>query len=125
MEPIKLAEELGKAILASAAYQNYLQRKEVLANDVVAGGLLAAYQKKQWQFAAIQKDKPLTPEQSRELQNDYEQLQNHPVIGAYLAAREDVEELLSAVNAALARTTGMETGMGCSGCRSNCRGSCS
>ena len=76
MEPIKLAEELGKAILASAAYQNYLQRKEVLANDVVAGGLLAAYQKKQWQFAAIQKDKPLTPEQSRR-QNDYDSA-NHP-----------------------------------------------
>ncbi|MCR3922089.1 MAG: YlbF family regulator, partial [Firmicutes bacterium] len=74
-----------------------------------------------------QQGEKITPEQMDQLRLQQQQMLDNPEISAYLNARDKVNGLLEAVNATIARVTGMETGHshdGCCGGDCDCSGDC-
>ena len=123
MNPLELAEQLGKAIIESAAYRIFKDCKTAMENCDEAIELMINFQNNQQDLTENQQaGMMITQERIEELRQQQQIMLENPAISTYLAARKDVDALLASVNDTIARITGMETGGGCSS--GGCGGCC-
>ncbi|MBS3886379.1 MAG: YlbF family regulator [Dethiobacter sp.] len=126
MNPLRLAENLAEAILASEQYREFARVKEAMDASEEASNLIENFHEQQHVLRDNkQQGNKITEEQMAELALHQRQMLDNPEINAYFAAKKNVEELLAAVNETIARITGMETGRGNGhgggGCGCGCR----
>lgn len=126
MNPLRLAENLAEAILASEQYREFARVKEAMDASEEASNLIEKFHEQQHALRDNkQQGNKITEEQMAELALHQRQMLDNPEIKAYFAAKKNIEELLAAVNETIARITGMETGRGNGhgggGCGCGCR----
>ncbi len=126
MNPLKLAEQLGEAILASEQYTKYTGAKEAMDNSEEANKLVEIFQDSQQSLRESQlTGRKVAQEEIDELRAHQRRMLENPEISIYLDAKKDVDTLLSAVNETISRVTGMESGSrghghGAGGCGGGC-----
>ncbi|MBT9140201.1 MAG: hypothetical protein DDT30_00777 [Dehalococcoidia bacterium] len=113
MNPLLLAKDLAKAILASEQYKEFVRVKEAMDVSEEANNLL----KKSNELQQTLRDSKLQgnnimEEQIGELATHQRQMLANSEINAYFAAKNNLDELLVAVNETISDITVMETGRG-------------
>lgn len=120
MNPFKIAEELGEAILASEEYKDFETSKAAMDNNDEAISLVESFQDQQQLLRDGQlTGKKITQEQIAELHAYQRKMMENKKISTYLEAKKKVDNLLAAVHQVVNQVTGLDSGHshggGCSG----------
>jgi len=120
MDIMEQAQQLGQAILVSPEHKNFQAAKEAMENSEEASKLLNELQAKRQSLHESHMSGGDVQERAQEFQAHQMKMLENKEIAAYLEAKSKVDELLAAVNRAIAHVTGMETGRKQGGCGGNC-----
>lgn len=120
MSIIEQARQLGEAILASSEYKSFQAAKEAMESNEEAGKMLDLLQERRQALHEARLAGGDVREQANELWAHQQQMLENKFIGEYLERKREVDNLLAAVNEAIAQATGMETGRPAGGCGGSC-----
>jgi cell fate (sporulation/competence/biofilm development) regulator YlbF (YheA/YmcA/DUF963 family) len=122
MDPFKIAEELGEAILASEEYKDFETAKAAMDNNDEAISLVESFQDHQQLLRDGQlTGKKITQEQIAELHAYQRKMMENKEISTYLEAKKKVDNLLAAVHQVVNQVTGLDSGHSHGG---GCGGGC-
>ncbi len=120
MKILEQARELGEAILDSPEYKSYQTAREAMESNEEAGKLLDTLQERRQALHEVRLAGGDVREQAEKLWAHQQQMLENKVISDYLEKKREVEKMLDAVNEAIAKATGMETGRPPGGCGGSC-----
>ncbi len=87
---LERARALARAIGESAAFRAFEAAQEALEADADLGSRLSAFQVREQELRLARAWGGADPEEVRAMEREWEDLANHPVLAAHLAAREEL-----------------------------------
>lgn len=123
---IEKATELGKALLESTEFTEFLAARDAVDNDETARNLLASYDEK---AKICSMNKQLSPEDTAEIESIEKELEalrvevvNNQKLTRMVEAQNAFQELMNEVNKVIGHFVSPESECDFEGCSGNCAG---
>jgi cell fate (sporulation/competence/biofilm development) regulator YlbF (YheA/YmcA/DUF963 family) len=113
---VDMGRELGEAITDLPEYERFEAAKAAVEESDEAQREIQRFEQKRQEFAMLRQTGEASEEDLRELQEAQEELHDIPAMADYVAAQEELDAKLEAINEAISEPLAVDFGEEAGGC---------